>query len=375
MFDDSNNGPHHDDINAKINSLGAKCTIALERAPSTGRFHYHVFAQHPTGFSTRSQKHFDVVTYHPNIKLIVSRPRETWDYVTKGGDIKINEVERPEKKSGPRVKTDEVFAASLAQPSYDGMLKTIEAGAPRFFVTSYNNIRQCAKDRFPKEPDALYHHPPDAPFDTTPWPELDDWVSKYITDDGSLNSESELSGTPSLYSGSSADTCSVVSGYSERLGLEASPQQARGTEIQQVDADRYATNSARECSSLNALQSRPKSLILWGPTRTGKTCWARSLGRHAHHANVVNMALLSTQSQYAVFDDISGGLRKLDYKAWLGGQLHFSVTDKYMKKKTITWGKPCIYIANENPFDTERWADLEWLAANTEIVHIDRPMY
>jgi hypothetical protein len=26
--------------------------------------------------------------------------------------------------------------------------------------------------------------------------------------------------------------------------------------------------------------SRPKALILWGPTRTGKTQWAQSLGKH-----------------------------------------------------------------------------------------------
>ena len=86
------------------------------------------------------------------------------------------------------------------------------------------------------------------------------------------------------------------------------------------------------------------------------------------------MELHKPESEYAVFDDISGGLRAFDYKAWLGGQLHFTITDKYMKKKTISWGKPCIYISNDDPF-MDRGIDIDWLTANTICVNIDSRMY
>jgi hypothetical protein len=371
MFDDDDNGPNPQEIKAKIESMNAKCTIALEVAPTTGRRHYHVYAHKPTGFNTRSNRAFDISIFHPNIKLVARGHRQTWDYVTKGGNVVVEDVPRPEKASKKEDRVDEVFRTGLLQPSYQTMLRTIEDGAPHRFASSYLNIRACARDKFADAPEPEYRHPRNARFDTSAWPELGEWQNTYLGAATQRDSFSIRDSTPALTGSVSADSSSVFSGESG----EVEPQeQAPGNEG--LDPfDRYISLSSSPEQELSALQPRPKSLILWGPSRTGKTCWARSLGRHVHHASTVNMEQHKPGLEYAVFDDMAGGMRDFDYKAWLGGQRHFNITDKYMKKKSVTWGQPCIYICNEDPYVTERNVDLAWLSANTLCVHIDSSMY
>jgi hypothetical protein len=108
---------------------------------------------------------------------------------------------------------------------------------------------------------------------------------------------------------------------------------------------------------------------MFGPTRTGKTILARSLGRHSYFNNTFNLDTFDNDCEYAVFDDISGGLKSIPYKQWLGGQLQFTTSDKYRRKKDIIWGRPSIYIANDNPL-LERGIDRCWLVGNTTIVEI-----
>ena len=114
---------------------------------------------------------------------------------------------------------------------------------------------------------------------------------------------------------------------------------------------------------------RVKSLILWGPTRTGKTLFARSLGRHSYFNLQFNLDSFSESSDYAVFDDIQGGFEFFHaYKGWLGAQKEFVITDKYKRKKTIKWGKPCIMLMNDDPAGCAK-ADYEWLLGNCDIIH------
>jgi len=57
------------------------------------------------------------------------------------------------------------------------------------------------------------------------------------------------------------------------------------------------------------------------------------------------------------------------YKSWLGAQKQFWATDKYKGKKLIEWGRPSIYIANNDP----RWdegVDRDWLEGNCIFVEI-----
>lgn len=118
---------------------------------------------------------------------------------------------------------------------------------------------------------------------------------------------------------------------------------------------------------------RGKSLILWGPTRLGKTLWSRSLGPHAYYGGLYSQdEPITEETQYAIFDDF-GGLKYVpNYKFWLGHQGQFYATDKYKGKKLIKWGKPSIWLSNENPLDEFGLKDseVEWLRGNCEIVEI-----
>lgn len=121
---------------------------------------------------------------------------------------------------------------------------------------------------------------------------------------------------------------------------------------------------------------RGKSLVLHGPTRTGKTVWARSLGEHAYFGGLFSMEEGIDTAKYAVFDDF-GGLKFLpSYKFWMGHQRQFYVTDKYKGKKLVEWGRPSIWINNEDPREEHgiRADEVEWLNANCVFIHLTEPI-
>lgn len=122
-------------------------------------------------------------------------------------------------------------------------------------------------------------------------------------------------------------------------------------------------------------KGRPKSLVLVGPSRTGKTEWARSLGDHIFFGGLFNMDKIGDDVKYAVLDDIDINFFP-NYKSWCGGQAEFEVTDKYKGKKTIKWGKPVIWTVNpaNDPRDGKS-VDRAWLTANCFFVDVLEPMY
>ena len=73
----------------------------------------------------------------------------------------------------------------------------------------------------------------------------------------------------------------------------------------------------------------------------------------------------------SIFDSLFGA------ENFLGAQKEFIVTDKYCKKRTIEdWGKPCIWLNNQNPLDLPIpvWKK-EWLAANCIFVNLEHRLY
>ena len=119
---------------------------------------------------------------------------------------------------------------------------------------------------------------------------------------------------------------------------------------------------------------RGQSLCLWGPSRNGKTIWARSLGAHAYFGGLFSLSEPLEGVKYAVFDDINGGIQFFpQYKWWLGHQRQFYATDKYKGKKLIHWGKPAIWVSNDDPRE-QHGADRDWLEANVLFIYVDRPL-
>ena len=121
------------------------------------------------------------------------------------------------------------------------------------------------------------------------------------------------------------------------------------------------------------LNDRRKSLIIWGPSRLGKTLWARSLGKHAYFPGLFMLeGFNASEAEYAIFDDMLDGLNSIpNWKFWMGSQREFVIGDKYMRKQRIAWGKPSIYIANTDPRENRSSEDIAWLEANCTFVKID----
>lgn len=122
------------------------------------------------------------------------------------------------------------------------------------------------------------------------------------------------------------------------------------------------------------IANRPKSLILIGPSRLGKTAWARKHGEHVYFNGTWNMGKLDSlgpTTKYAVWDDLYNW-ESFNYKQWLGGQWEFEVSGKYRSPRTITaWGRPSIVCCNNLP----SCLDNEWVRDNCLLVYVRFSLY
>ncbi|CBX20815.1 replication initiator protein, partial [Chickpea chlorotic dwarf virus] len=90
---------------------------------------------------------------------------------------------------------------------------------------------------------------------------------------------------------------------------------------------------------------RHPSLYICGPTRTGKTTWARSLGRHNYWNGTIDFTTYDDHATYNIIDDIPFKFVPL-WKQLIGCQSDFTVNPKYGKKKKIKGGIPSIILCN-----------------------------
>lgn len=122
---------------------------------------------------------------------------------------------------------------------------------------------------------------------------------------------------------------------------------------------------------------RPRSLVLIGPSRCGKTEWARSLGRHMYFNNLINLDDWDETADYIVLDDFSSDIVKYFpcWKCFFGGQKEFVLTDKYRGKKTVHWGKPMIWLSNEDIFHNLKMEHIDFIKANCEVIVLNNKLY
>lgn len=119
---------------------------------------------------------------------------------------------------------------------------------------------------------------------------------------------------------------------------------------------------------------RVKSLVLYGPSQTGKTTWARSLGIHGYCVGLLSGAELSRAPdvEYMVFDDIRGGIKFFpSFKEWLGCQPHVCVKELYREPRVIEWGKPGIWCSNTDPRNEMLQSDVDWMNLNCQFVEVN----
>lgn len=110
----------------------------------------------------------------------------------------------------------------------------------------------------------------------------------------------------------------------------------------------------------------------------GKTVWARSHGKHAYFCGLYSAseAMRYSDVEYAVFDDIQGGIKFFPgFKNWLGCQMQFQVKALYRDPILIDWGKPCIWVGNTDPRLDMSPEDIEWLEGNCDFIHVGETIF
>jgi hypothetical protein len=83
---------------------------------------------------------------------------------------------------------------------------------------------------------------------------------------------------------------------------------------------------------------------------------------------------LDEESDYIIFDDCDPEHLRNQYKSWIGAQNEFNATDKYRAKRTVKWGKPCIWLSNTDPRDCEKW-DRNWVDGNAVVINLNHRLW
>lgn len=113
-----------------------------------------------------------------------------------------------------------------------------------------------------------------------------------------------------------------------------------------------------------------KSLWFVGPSMTGKTSLARSLGTHWYMASNWNLKkICDNDNIYGVVDDLTWDSLRFNYKGLLGRQTDVTFTDKYCRKTEFKFGFPVIVCTNTLPPFTPEERD--WLKFNVSFWKFD----
>lgn len=125
-------------------------------------------------------------------------------------------------------------------------------------------------------------------------------------------------------------------------------------------------------------RSRAKCLFLIGPTRLGKTHWARNLVQpHTYWKSMVNLESWNPESKLLILDDFDDFNFVPNPKGYLTQAGECTVTDKYKKKRTIIVNMPAIYLCNEVPLNKKNvplTQDNYW-SENGSFVYVFERMY
>ncbi|CAH18993.1 rep protein [Papaya leaf curl China virus -[G4]] len=129
---------------------------------------------------------------------------------------------------------------------------------------------------------------------------------------------------------------------------------------------------------------RPKSIVIEGDSRTGKTMWARSLGPHNYLCGHLDLSpkVYSNDAWYNVIDDVDPHYLK-HFKEFMGAQRDWQSNTKYGKPVQIKGGIPSIFLCNPGPTSSykeylnedKNSALKDWALKNAEFVTLNSPLY
>ncbi|KAH7318796.1 hypothetical protein B0J17DRAFT_724223 [Rhizoctonia solani] len=133
----------------------------------------------------------------------------------------------------------------------------------------------------------------------------------------------------------------------------------------------------------NILECDPNSdcgkiLVLWGPSGTGKSAFAQSLGHHIQFRQTLNSDQLNNNPkvQYAILDDMEWS--KTPLKMWV--QEDFNFCTSYCPEHHCKWGRSTIICSNTKPLvfadcDYNTTEGQDWIDTNVTFVHIGNKLY
>lgn len=325
-----------------LNGLGATYRIGKE-LHQNGGVHYHCYVDfgRPYEFENCHKFCFGGPPSpkcpkggHCNILVIRRTPHFAWDYAGKDGDVIADNSTRPLVSKGQSERRAE-WSHCLDAPSESDFYARIKEVDPAALCKSSQSIEHCAKRLFRSRKPETYGGVAGLVFDWESFPSVAQWVLRALPEGASRIRR--LSST-----------------FTE-------------------DAERKLRLGIHR----HLIGGRRPSLILWGESLHGKTDFARALGEHVHFGNDFSLSELILKGveniEYGVLDDLDWTdaiLKGNKYKAWLGAQEHFICTDKFLRKESITWGKPCIFLSNDDPTVALKPSDYKWVQKNCWVVEV-----
>lgn len=334
-----------------LSGLGGECIIAREEHADLG-LHLHCFVDFGRKFRSRRTDIFDVDGRHPNIQGSYGTPWAGFDYAIKDGDVICGGLDRPEEPRSKRVaKNGDQWTEITNARDRDHFWELVHYLDPEAAARSYGQLAKYVDFRF-SDPDPVYESPGGLDFIPGDVDGRDEW----------LNQSGIGSGEPLLGK-------ALTQGWGQYVG-----QARRPTHRSRV---LYIGVGLEVFSLLLTSLGRCLSLVLFGESRTGKTLWARSLGPHIYNVGLVSgEECMKRGADYAVFDDIRGGIKFFPaFKEWLGCQKWVTVKRLYRDPKLMMWGKPSIWISNSDPRLGMDPDDVTWLEANCKFVEITEAIF
>nr|QTE03583.2 MAG: replication-associated protein [Gemycircularvirus] len=295
-----------------FSALGAECIVGRE-LHENGGVHLHVFVDFGRRFRSRRATIFDVGGFHPNVSASRGTPDEGYEYAIKDGDVICGGLAKPD---------------CVTRRNGDSATDTKWAE-----ITSTESREEFWRVLHELDPKS-------AACNFNSLQKYADW---------------KFADVPAVYE------------HPRNVGFVGGEFDGRDMWVQQ---------SGIGCGQ--PLLGRCMSLCLYGESRTGKTLWARSLGPHIYCVGLVSgtECLKVGDVEYAVFDDIRGGIKFFpSFKEWLGCQAWVSVKCLYREPKLVKWGKPSIWISNTDPRNDMLQADAEWMDKNCIFIDVTEPIF
>ncbi len=102
---------------------------------------------------------------------------------------------------------------------------------------------------------------------------------------------------------------------------------------------------------------------------------ARSWGKHLYWNTMCTITDQDWEgAEYLVVDDVPWEFFA-GKKPILGGQRNFILTEKYVRKTPITFGKPVVYLCNDDPRHDMKGSEVTYYEGNCEFVFVYEKLY